>query len=87
MDYRKEILRRDKKIEDLKTEIKAKEEEISAMHQLLDCAAANLVILVKKAGRPIVSLSKKEIAEALGIFHLRAKDDGDGNYLLEIMSE
>ena len=47
MDCKKEILRRDKKIEDLKSEIKAKEEELCAMHQLLDCAAANLVILVK----------------------------------------
>lgn len=83
MDYKKETLRRDKKIEDLKKEIKAKEEEIAAMHELLDCAAANIVLMVKEAEKP-VSLSKKEVAEALGKFHICAKDDGNGNYILEI---
>ncbi len=86
MDYKREINRRDKKIEDLKKEIKAREEEISAMCELLDCAAANLVLLVKDAGETVI-LSKKEVAEALGKFHLRAKDDGDGKYILEITGE
>lgn len=84
MDYKNEIARRDKKIEDLKKEIKAREEEISAMHELLDCAAANLVLTVKEK---TVKISKKEVSEALGKFHLRAKDDGNGNYILEIVEE
>ncbi len=86
MDLKNEIARRDKKIEDLKKEIKAKEEEIAAMYELLDCAAANLVLMVKNSGAP-VALSKKEVSKALGKFHLRAKDDGNGNYLLEIVGE
>ena len=86
MDYKKEIARRDKKIEDLKKEIKAREKEISAMCELLDCAAANLVILVKNADTPL-TLSKQDVSEALGKFHLRAKDDKEGNYILEIVEE
>ena len=65
-------------------EIKAKEEEISAMHELLDCAAANLILTVKEK---TVKISKKEVSEALGKFNLRAKDDGNGNYILEIVEE
>ena len=84
MDCKKEILRRDKKIEDLKREIKAKEEELCAMHQLLDCAAANLVLATKEKS---LKIAKKEVAEALGKFHLQAKDDGEGNYVLEIVGE
>ena len=68
MDYKKEINRRDKKIEDLKKEIKDKEEEISAMGELLDCATANIVVLVKNAGKR-AALSKTEIKEALGKFN------------------
>lgn len=86
MDYKKEIDRRDKKIEDLKREIKHKEEEISAMGELLDCAAANIVVLVKNVGKR-AALSKTEIKEALGKFHLSAKDDGNGKYILEITEE
>lgn len=84
MEYKKEIDRRDKKIENLKKEIKLREEEIEAMHQLLDCAAANLMLAVKEK---TVTISKKEVSGALGKFHLRAKDDGNGNYLLEIVEE
>ncbi len=86
MDYKNEIARRDKKIEALKKEIKAREEEITAMHELLDCAAANLVLTVKEKGGKL-SLSKKAVSEALGKYRLTAKDDGDGNYLLEIVEE
>ncbi len=86
MDYKNEIARRDKKIEDLKKEIKAREVEISAMHELLDCAAANLVLTVKNTDAPL-TLSKKDVSEALGKFHLRAKDDGNGNYILELVEE
>ncbi|MBE7033689.1 MAG: hypothetical protein E7406_05630 [Ruminococcaceae bacterium] len=86
MDYKNEIARRDKKIEDLKKEIKAKNEEIAAMHELLDCAAANIMVLVKEADE-IVSISKKAVSEALGKYSLKAKDDGNGNYILEILGE
>lgn len=84
MDYKNELARRDKKIEDLKKEIKSRDEEISAMHELLDCAAANLMLAVKEK---TVKISKEEVSEALGRFHLRAKDDGNGNYLLELLEE
>ena len=86
MDYKREVERRDKRIEDLKEKTKSLEEEIKAMHELLDCAAANLVLMVKERGKTI-KLSKKEVSEALGKFHLQAKDDGSGNYLLEIVGE
>ena len=43
-------------------------------------------ILENKNGR-LVPLSKKEVSEALGKFHLKAKDDGNGNYILEILEE
>jgi len=86
MDYEKEIDRRNKKIDSLKKEIKSKTDEIEAMHELLDCAAANLVLMVKEAEKSI-KISKKKVREVLGKFHLRAKVDGDGNYLLEIIEE
>ena len=86
MDYKNEIARRDKKIEDLKKKIKAKDEEIAAMHELLDCAAANIAVLVKEANE-IVSISKKKVSEALGKYRIHAKDDGNGNYILEIANE
>lgn len=86
MDYKREVERRDKRIEDLKKEIKSLREEIKAMQELLDCAAANLVLMVKESGKTM-KLSKKDVSEALGRFHLQAKDDGNGNYLLEILEE
>lgn len=86
MDYKREVERRDKRIEDLKKEIKALREEIKAMQELLDCAAANLVLMVNERGKTM-KLSKKEVSKALGRFHLQAKDDGNGNYLLEILEE
>ena len=86
MDYKKEIARRDKKIEDLKKEIKVKNEEIAAMNELFDCAAANIAVLLKEADE-IVSISKKAVSEALGKYSLRAKDDGNGNYLLELLEK
>lgn len=84
MELKKEITRRDKKIEELKKEINTKNEEIAAMNELLDCAAANLVLAVK--GKTL-KISKKEVSEALGKYHLRAKGDNDGNYILEIEEE
>lgn len=86
MDYKREVERRDKRIDTLKKEMKSLGEEIKAMQELLDCAAANLLLVVKERGKTM-KLSKKEVSEALGKFHLKAKDDGDGNYLLEILEE
>lgn len=84
MDYTKEIGRRDRKIEEYKNRIRELEEEISAMKELLDCAAANLMVAVKEQGGKIL-LAKKEVSDALGKFSLSAKDDGNSNYILEIV--
>ena len=83
MDYTKEIGRRDRKIAEYKNRIREMEEEISAMKELLDCAAANLMVAVKEQGEKLL-LSKKEVSDTLGKFSLSAKDDGKGNYILEI---
>ena len=84
MNFRNEVDLRDRKIEGLKKEIKSQKEEIAAMYQLLDCAAANLMLAVKEK---TLRISKREVSEALGRFHLSAKDDGNGNYVLEILGE
>lgn len=86
MDYKREVEKRDRRIENLKKEIKSLREEIKAMQELLDCAAANLVLAVKERGKTM-KLSKKEVSDALGKFRLKAKDDGNGNYLLELIGE
>ena len=83
MDYEKEIGRRDKCIADCKKVIKEPKSEIEAFTQLLDCASANIVVMVKERGGNI-RLSKKEVREALGKYSLKAKDDGEGNYILEL---
>ena len=79
MDYKREINRRDKRIE-------ACRQEISALRQLLDCAAANLVLAVKEQGGKI-KLSSADVSSALGKYHLQAGKDEDGNYELEIVGE
>lgn len=86
MDYQKEIQRRDRRIENYKKEIMALKEEIVALRQLLDCAAANLVLAVKERGGSL-KLSKTDVSEALGKFHLHAKKDAEGNYELELAQE
>lgn len=86
MDYKVEIERRDRHIEACKKEIRALNEEIIALRQLLDCAAANIVLLVKEHKTPL-KLSKKEISEALGKFHVHASNDDEGNYILELCEE
>ena len=83
MDYKKEIGRRDKCIADCKKVIKELKGEIEAFSQLLDCASANLVVMVKERGGSL-TLSKAEVREALGKYSLKAKDDGEGNYILEL---
>ena len=86
MDYKNEIMRRDKRIETYKNTVEELREEITALRQLLDCAAANIVLLTKEKGGK-VTLSKTEVSEALGKYHLSAKRDNDGNYELEIKEE
>ena len=85
MNAVKEIERRDKCIKDREKTISELREEITALYQLLDCAAANIVLLVGKCGG-IRKLSKKEVSDALGKYKLTAKRDGDGNYVLETVA-
>lgn len=61
-------------------------EEIVALRQLLDCAAANIVILTEQKGGK-VTLSKERVCEALGKYRLCATRDNKGNYILEISEE
>lgn len=86
MNYKNEIMRRDKRIETYKNEAIELREEITALRQLLDCAAANIVLLTKGKGGK-VTLSKTDVSDALGKYHLSAKRDNDGNYELEIKEE
>ncbi len=86
MNYKNEIIRRDKRIETYKNTVMELREEITALRQLLDCAAANIVLLTKERGGK-VTLSKTEVSDALGKYHLSAERDKDGNYALEIKEE
>ena len=86
MNYKNEIMRRDKRIETYKNTILELREEIEGLRQLLDCAAANIVLLTKEKGGK-VTLSKAEVSDALGKYHLGATRDKDGNYELEIKEE
>lgn len=85
MDYEKEIGRRDRRIETYKKEINELCEEIVALRQLLDCAAANLVLILKDGEKPR-ALSKEDVKNALGKYHLAARGE-DGFYILEIIQE
>ena len=85
MNAVKEIERREKCIKDRENTILELREEITALYQLLDCAAANIVLLVGKCGG-IQKLSKKEVSDVLGKYKLTAKRDDDGNYVLETVS-
>lgn len=85
MDINKEIDRRDKKIATLEKTISELKEEIGAYTELLDCAAANIALLVENKGEEC-KISKKAVSEALGKYHLRATSDEDGNYILRLYS-
>ena len=61
MNAEKEIRRRDKRIEDDKKIIAELKEEIVGLRQLLDCAAANIVMLVKDTNG-VRKISKKEVS-------------------------
>ena len=78
-----EIKRRDKKIADDRKVIEELKNEIEAMRQLLDCAAANIVMLVREQGGKR-TISSSDVREALGKYRLCASRDSDGNYILEI---
>lgn len=78
-----EIKRRDKKIADDKKLIDELKEEIEAMRQLLDCAAANIAMLVKEQGGKRI-ISADDVKNALGKYSLYARKDEEGNYILEI---
>ena len=78
-----EIKRRDKKIADDKKVISQLREEIEAMRQLLDCAAANIFMLVKEQGGKR-TISADDVKNALGNYRLLATKDKEGNYILEI---
>ena len=83
MNNEKEIMRLDKKIGDLKKIISGLNEEITALKQLLDCAAANIAMLVKEeGGKRIISAS--DVSDALGKYRLVSEKDENGNYVLQI---
>lgn len=76
----------DNRIKAYKNTIEELKEEIVALRQLLDCAAANIVLLANEKGGKAV-LSKKQVSEVLGHYKLSANRDGEGNYVLEIKEE
>ena len=78
----KEIGRFRKKAEDSVREIEKLKEEISALHQLLDCAAANIVLLVNGHGGKC-KIPADEISRVLGKYELSASRESDGTYLVE----
>lgn len=86
MDTQKEIGRRDNRIKNDKKKIEELKEEIEALHQLLDCAAANIVILVRENGGSC-KIASKDVSEALGKYRLHATRDDIGNYILHVQSE
>ena len=61
MNAVKEIERRDKRIRDDAEKILRLKEEIEALRQLLDCAAANMVMLVGEEGGER-KISRKDVA-------------------------
>ena len=75
MDYNSEIIRRDKRIESYKKDILALKEEIIALKQLLDCAVANISLLVKEKGGSC-KISRSDVSKALGKYRLQARCGG-----------
>ncbi len=86
MNAENEIKRRDKRISDDKKLIEELEEKIVALKQLLDCAAANIAVLVKETDG-VRKISKKKVSEALGKYHLSAECDDGENYILKLIEE
>ena len=83
MDYKKEIERRDKRMESYKKEVAELKEELQGLGQLLDCAVANLVLAVGEKGGTF-KISQNEIRKVIGRYKLYAKKDEKDTYLLEL---
>ena len=86
MNAVKELEKKDRYIEKSKKIICDLEEEIKGLRQLLDCAAANIAILVAESGG-VRKISRQDVRNALGMYSLGAKCDGEGNYILEVQKE
>lgn len=86
MDAAKEIKRYERRIANDKKKICELMEENEALRQLLDCAAANISLLVKEQGG-VRTLSQNDVKEALGKYHLHASRDESGNYILRLSEE
>jgi len=82
----KELKRYERRIANDKKKICELTEENEALRQLLDCAAANISLLVKEQGG-IRTLSQKDVKEALGKYRLHASRDDSGNYILKLCEE
>ncbi|MBE7055055.1 MAG: hypothetical protein E7392_02945 [Ruminococcaceae bacterium] len=80
----KELEKRDKRIENDRRKICELTQEIEALRQLLDCAAANISLLVKEHGGSR-KISRSDVSKALGKYRLQARTDDEGNYLLELI--
>ena len=78
--------RYERKAENDRKKILALTQEIEALRQLLDCAVANISLLVKEHGGER-KLSKKDVSEALGKYSLSASRDEAGDYILKLYEE
>ena len=83
MNPENEVRRYNKRLESYKAEVEELKEENIALRQLLQCAAANIALLVKDAGKS-VTLSKDAVADALCRYKLSAHRNESGDYVLEI---
>ncbi len=83
MNLKNEIEKRNRKIENDKKVIGELKEEVTALRQLLDCAAAYIKILANEKGGE-VKMSSNNIKEALGKYRFTATKDSDGNYILKV---
>lgn len=80
-----EIKRLERRIGLYKKEVRELHDEIMAHKQLLDCAAANLILVLKDGETPR-AISKEDVKCALGKYHLAAREE-DGYYIMEIISQ
>ncbi len=80
-----EIKRLERRIGLYKKEVRELHDEIMALKQLLDCAAANLILVLKDGETPR-AISKEDVKCALGKYHLAAREE-DGYYIMEIISQ
>lgn len=83
MDLKKEVEKRNRKIENDKKVIGEREEEITALRQLLDCASAWIALLVKEKGGE-VKVPSGDIKNILGKYSFGAIKEGEGNYVLKV---